>query len=159
MKTIEYNYGGDWRDKLLNSWPWCVDSYEVDTLFAFAFCKSTFGWTSLSGELSQSLFYNGTFFARYTLSPLTDMVWLGAVITALLFSPWFLLAFLYGLCFQISWKETGNRRYLQAGFLHKLNGRLGLLFRVPKNDAQSSKGAHENAPNSGQATGWFCGTK
>jgi hypothetical protein len=158
MRTLEYNHNNDWRDKLLNSWPFLVDSDEVNTLFAFAYCKESnaFRWMQCD---DRSLFNNGTLFVRYTFSPLTNAVWFGATVAMLMLSPWFLLAFLYGLCFHVSWSETGNRRYLQAGFLHKLNGRIGLIFRVPKNDEKSSRGAHENAPNSGQGKNWECGTK
>lgn len=159
MRTYENNHNNDWRDKLLNSWPFMVDSDEVTTLFAFAFCKSTFGWTTVSGSLSQSLFMNGTLFVRYTLSPITSLLWAMGTFFAAIFNPWWLLLFICGLFLHVSWKEEGNRRYLQTGFGHKLNGRIGLIFRIPKNDEQSAKGAHKNAPNSGQATGWSCGTK
>lgn len=158
-KTLEYNHNNDWRDKLLNSWPFLVDTNQVSTLFAFAFCKSTFGWTVIHGNLSQSLFMNGTLFVRYTLSPLTATLWTIGTFFSVVFSAWFLLLFVYGLFIHVSWKETGNRRYLQTGFGQKLNGRIGLIFRIPKNDEQSAKGAHENAPNSNQAPNWTCGTK
>jgi len=158
MLTKEYNYNKDWRDKLLNSWPLLVDTKQVATLFSFAYCKQDNKWVWQARD-STSLFGNGTLFIRYTLSPMTGLVWSMATLGVIFLSTWFLLSFLYGLFVHVSWRETGNRRYIQAGFGTKLNGRLGLLFRIPKNDEKSSQGAHENAPNSGQATGWDCGTK
>jgi hypothetical protein len=61
MKTIERHYGGDWRDKLLNAWPLCLDALSVDSLFSFA-------W-DVQGRYypeDYSLFYNGYFFVRLT---------------------------------------------------------------------------------------------
>lgn len=29
MKIYEINYGNDWRDRLLNSWPFLVDADQV----------------------------------------------------------------------------------------------------------------------------------
>lgn len=159
MITREYHHNGNWLDQVLNSWPFLVDSDYVQTLFAFAYCKRTSGWMLMSGTLGQSLFWNGTVFMRYTVTPVTPIFWGIGTLLAVLFSAWWLLLFTFGLFVHLSWRETGNRRYIQFGWGHKLNGRAGLLCRIPKNDAQSSKGAHENAPNSNQETGWSCGTK
>lgn len=157
MRTTELNHGGDWRDRLLNSWPFLIDTEQVKTLFAFAFCRSTFGWTWIYGDLDRSLFMNGTFFVRYTLSPITPIFWTVGTFLAVMFNAWWFLAFIYGLFVHFSWRETGNRRYIQTGLGHKLNGRIGVLFRIPKNDESSAKGSH--GPNHGQASGWTCGTK
>lgn len=158
MLTREYNHNGNFIDRLLNSWPFLVDTEEVNTLFALAYCKesNTFRWMKCD---DRSLFNNGTVFVRYTVSPVTSIFWGIGAFLAVLFSAWWLLLFTFGLFVHLSWVETGNRRYIQFGLGHKLNGRTGLLCRVPKSDEQSSKGAHENAPNSNQAANWDCGTK
>ena len=160
MKTIEKNYGNDWRDKLLNSWPLLLDTEEVYTAFAFAYCRKSgeiVHLTNLNTDMSTSLFQNGTVFVRWTVTLLTPIFWFSGLAFGLIFSWWFFVLITYGFFVHVSWKETGNKRYFQGGFGHKLNGRIGLPFRVPKNDEQSAKGV--NGPNHGQAKGWECGTK
>ena len=164
MKTIETNYGNNWLDKLLNSWPFLLDTDEVYTSFAFAYCKKSgeiVRLTNLNTDMSTSLFQNGTVFVRWTVTPLTFVMLLAGMLLSW-FGPWWLmpvsiLLLTYGSFVHVSWKETGDRRYLQAGFGHKLNGRIGVLLRVPKNDDQAAKGT--NGPNLGQAKGWECGQK
>lgn len=46
----------------------------------------------------------------------------------------------------------------QFGLGWKLNGRFGAIFRPWHPDAKAAQGAHENAPNHGQAEGWERGT-
>lgn len=157
MLTREYNHNGNLLDRLLNSWPFLVDTDQVKTLFAFAYCKEANVWCWYRDD--KSLFNNGTVFVRYTLSPVTSTLWTVGAFLGVLFSAWWMLLLTFGLFVHLSWRETGNRRYIQFGWGHKLNGRTGALFRIPKNDEQSSKGAHENAPNSDQSSGWSCGTK
>lgn len=77
---------------------------------------------------SRSLYYNGFLFVRIT--------WPAGI--------W------------IHVKPHPNLR-LQAGIGWKLNGRFGLTFRA-QTDQGAAAGAHENAPNIGQATGWARGT-
>jgi hypothetical protein len=157
MKTVEINHNNDWLDRLLNNWPFLVDSEQVKTLFAFAYCKEGKEWRWYRDDTS--LFNNGTVFVRYTVSPVTSIFWGIGAFLAVVFSAWWLLLFTFGLFVHLSWRETGDRRYIQLGWGHKLNGRVGTPFRIPKNDEQSAKGAHESAPNSGQASKWQCGTK
>ncbi len=76
----------------------------------------------------RSLFYNGAVMARLT---------------------WPLGAFLHI-------KPVPSAR-LQLGAGWKLNGRLGLIARW-QTDAKAAQGAHENAPNLGQASAWARGT-
>ena len=61
MKTIENNHGGNWLDRLLNSWPFCLDVNAIDTVFAVA--RDVDGWYFPE---DYSLFYNGYFFIRIT---------------------------------------------------------------------------------------------
>jgi hypothetical protein len=156
MKTIEYNHGNNWLDKLLNAWPLCLDVGDVATLFSFAYCKQSGNWIWERGELAGSMYRNGVFFARYTVTPLTP-VWAWFVFLLCFFcSLWFLPLFTYGLFVHISWRETGKDRYLQIGWGHKINGRFATLFRV-LDDVGGMKGEH--GINFGQATGWECGPK
>ena len=160
MKTLETNYGNNWIDKLLNSCPFLLDTEEVYTSFAFAYCKKSgeiVRLTNLNTDMSASLFQNGTVFVRWTVTPLTPSFLLAGLALGLIFSWWFFVLLTYGLFVHVSWKETGDRRYLQTGFGHKLNGRMGLLLRVPENDEKAAKGT--NGPNLGQAKGWECGQK
>lgn len=60
MKTLEYHYGGDWRDRLLNSWPFLLDTDYIGTI-AFALDEEG----PYSPE-DYSLFYNGFVFLRLT---------------------------------------------------------------------------------------------
>ena len=53
-------------------------------------------------------------------------------------------------------KPVRNARF-QCGAGWKLNGRFGLTLRW-QTDAKAAHGAHDNAPNAGQAIGWERGT-
>ena len=53
-------------------------------------------------------------------------------------------------------KPLPDRRF-QCGIGWALNGRLKLTLRW-QTDAKAAAGAHENAPNAGQASGWGRGT-
>lgn len=149
MKTLENNHGGNWVDRLLNAWPFCLDPAYTPSIFAIA-------WDADGIYLpgSRSLFYNGAVMLRLTFP----------------FGIW------------IHLKPVRDRR-LQAGLGWKLNGRIALnpfalpviaalwltvgwswwwlallpFYRV-QTDASAAAGAHENAPNLGQASGRARGT-
>jgi len=62
MKTIENDARlPDWLNAVLNSWPLCLDTDSIDTLFAVAWDED-----GIYQPGSQSLFYNGYFFLRIT---------------------------------------------------------------------------------------------
>lgn len=61
MKTAENNHGGNWFDRLLNSWPFCLHVDAIGTLFAKAWDEQG-AYRPGDG----SLFYNGHFFIRIT---------------------------------------------------------------------------------------------
>lgn len=155
MLVRETHHNNNWLDRLLNLWPFLVDTDHVRTLFAFAHCKAGGVWRWYRDDTS--LFNNGTVFVRYTVTPVTPIFWTVGAFLAVLFSAWWLLLFTFGLFAHLSWREIGNRRYIELGWGHKLNGRVGTPFRIPKNDAQAAKGT--NGPNYGQASNWDCGTK
>ena len=59
MKTVENNHGGNWWDRLLNSFPFLIDTDYIGTL--------AFAWDE-EGPYSpedRSLFYNGYFMFRW----------------------------------------------------------------------------------------------
>ena len=60
MKTLEINHGGNWVDRLLNAWPFCLDSESIGTV-AFAFDRR-----GVYMPEDYSLFYNGFVFLRLT---------------------------------------------------------------------------------------------
>ena len=122
MKTLETNHGGNWLDRLLNSFPFCLDSDSIRTV-AVAWDEE-----GIYRPGSVSLFYNGYVFFRLTFP----------------FGAW------------LHVKLVRNARF-QCGAGWKLNGRIGLTLRW-QTDAKAAAGAHENAPNLGQATGWERGT-
>lgn len=64
------------------------------------------------------------------------------------------VTFPFGLFLHI--KPVRSARF-QCGAGWKLNGRFGLIFRW-QTDAKAAQGAHENAPNYGQASEWNRGT-
>lgn len=77
-----------------------------------------------------SLFYNSIFFLR--------------------------LSFPLGIFFSFRWSESIEKKSLwQTGVGWKLNGRLGVLFRI-QSDKTSAAGV--TGPNFGQATGFEYGT-
>ena len=120
MKTLEYNHGGNWFDRLNNA-------LAVDQL---AMRSWAIAWDAEGIYCPQdySLYYNGFVFLRFT--------------------------FPFGVFLHL--KPLRDAR-LQIGCGWKLNGRLGLIARW-QTDAKAAQGAHENAPNVGQATGWNRGT-
>lgn len=61
MKTLETNHGGNWVDRMLNAWPFCLDTEQVKTVFARA---SDVEGVYEPGDCS--LFYNGVWMARVT---------------------------------------------------------------------------------------------
>ena len=95
---------------------------------------------------NQSLFYNAVFFVRYTVSPLQ---WLQLALI-ILFQHWWPL--LFGIFIGL---RVVRRQIFQTGFGYKLNGRLGLLFRL-QSDVSAAAGT--TGPNTGQATGFNYGT-
>jgi hypothetical protein len=60
MKTLEYNHGGNWIDRLLNRWPFCLDANSMRTV---AIARDAQGWYKPG---ARSLFYNGYVFVRLT---------------------------------------------------------------------------------------------
>lgn len=120
LKTLEYNHGGNWLDRLNNAI--AVDMDNVRTV--------ALAWDSegpyCPGRVS--LYYNGALMLRLN---------------------WPLGIFLHI-------KPVSSARF-QFGIGTKLNGRWGLILRWQK-DAKAAAGAHENAPNIGQASAWARGT-
>ena len=122
MKTLETNHGGNWFDRLLNSWPLCLDADSIRTV-AIAWDEE-----GICLPDRRSLFNNGYVSLRLTWP----------------FGAW------------LHVKPVRNARF-QAGAGWKLNGRFGLTFRW-QTDAKAAAGAHDNAPNHGQASAWARGT-
>lgn len=122
MKTLEYHHGGNWIDRLLNAWPFCLDADSIST--------AAIAWDEegIYRPGSVSLFYNGYVFLRLT----------------------------FPLGFWLHLKPIPDARF-QCGAGWKLNGRFGLTLRW-QTDAKAAAGAHENAPNLGQASAWARGT-
>ena len=114
MKTYEYNHGNDWRDKLLNSWPFLIDADCVNTLFRAGICHHEKWVPWIRFDNGTSLFYNGLVFIRVALP-----FWIGINIRF-------------------------GKRFLQMGIGWKLNGRFGTIFRIQtdKSAAEGSHGAN-----------------
>jgi len=130
MKTHEYNHGNNWIDKLLNSYPFLLDSESIVPLLRFGLCRTDGLWHFwFARNAGESLFYNGAFFMRFMFP-----FWIGIHI------------------------RFTSTRFLQCGIGWKLNGRLGALFRI-QSDESATAGAHDNAPNHGHTNGWECGNK
>lgn len=62
MKTIEFNHGDNWLDRLLNAWPLCLDTDYTLSLFALAWDDK-----GLYCPPQGSLFYNGYLMGRITV--------------------------------------------------------------------------------------------
>src|SRR3990167_31613 len=60
MRTLETNHGGNWLDRLLNSWPVLLDNDSIGTVAA--------AWDAqgVHAPEASSLFYNGYVFPRLT---------------------------------------------------------------------------------------------
>lgn len=111
MKTLEYNYN-DWRDDLLNSRPFCIDSDCVSTLFRAGVCKHEKWVPWIKFDNGSSLFYNGAVFIRVALP-----FWIGIHI------------------------RPTVKNFLQVGIGWKLNGRFGAIFRW-QSDESAAEGTH-----------------
>lgn len=121
MKTLEYNHGGNWFDRLNNAI--AVDADAVRTI--------AWAWDA-EGMYSpgrRSLFYNGAIMAR--------------------------VCWPLGLFLHLRFTATHRSQF---GLGWKLNGRFGIIFRPWQSNASGAAGAHENAPNVDQASGWERGT-
>ncbi len=131
MKTLENVGSGKLLDRVLNSWPFCLDTDRITAMVALAL-GPTFSWIAWGSDKTMSLYYNGIIYVRLMLP-----FWVGI---------------------QLRWAGSNPqvREYLQLGFGWKLNGRFGIHARI-QSDASSSAGV--SGPNVGQAWGWADGTK
>lgn len=112
MKTLETNHNNDWRDQLLNIWPFLIDSESIYSLFRCGICRNENLWHAWgTTDTGSSLFYNGAVFVRVMLP-----FWIGIHIRF-------------------------GKRYLQAGLGWKLNGRFGIICRI-QTDESSAQGTH-----------------
>jgi len=113
MKTIEYNHSNNWLDKLLNSWPFCIDTECIYPLIRGGVCRNESIWHAwVSRDAGTSLYYNGVIFVRLMLP-----FWIGIHI------------------------RPTSKHYLQVGLGFKLNGRFGAIFRIQTDDS-AEHGAH-----------------
>jgi len=124
--TIE----GDPND-LGNQFPLLLDTDWIKSFGVAWLFKENGKWCVIPRITgNESLFYNAVFFVR--------LVW-----------P-------LGVFASVRWSASStSRSLLQCGIGWKLNGRLGLTFRI-QSDATSAAGS--SGPNFGQATGFNYGT-
>jgi len=144
MKIIEFHNGGNWMDKVLNSWPMCLHMESIKPVVSVvvgvrqtdlhepAGWVKWGAWVAFGKNKTKSLYYNGIFFFRF------------------MFPFWVAIG--------IRWagKDPDAREYLQLGIGWKLNGRFAVHARA-QSDRRSEKGS--TGPNWGQAWGWTDGTK
>lgn len=127
-----------------------IDSDWVRSIGVAWLFKENGQWVfrpKVTGE--SSLFFNGIFFIRYTITPLL-LVQMALAIK--LGSWWYLL---FGLFFSVRWSPSTTAKSLfQTGLGYKLNGRLGITLRV---QSDSSSAAGVTGPNLGQASGFNYG--
>ena len=112
MKTVEINHNNNALDKILNSWPFCLEHESIKPILRGGICRNEGVWHAwVSRDVGTSLYYNGAFFFRL------------------------MLPFFIGV--HIRW----GVRYLQMAIGWKLNGRFGVIFRV-QSDKSSAAGTH-----------------
>lgn len=128
-KTLE-NENGNWIDRLLNLWPFCIDMESIKSVGIAWLFKEDDCWCFLPRITgNDSLFYNAIVFVRLSLP--------------------------FGVFVHLRWAKNWRRSFLQAGIGWKLNGRFSPLFRL-QSDASAAEGV--TGANYGQATGFDYGT-
>lgn len=138
MKTLENHYGNNWLDKLLNAWPFCLDTERIKPVLEVEYGANketadrpdfkNLEFRTGADCTTRSLFRNGLIYVR-------------------LLRP-------FGVFMHVRWCGACRRAFLQAGLGWKLNGRFAVLFRV-QSDASAEKGT--SGPNLGQAHGFLEG--
>ena len=128
-----------------------LDSDWVLSLAFVWFYKENGRWRLTPRRVdTRSLFYNGVFFIRYTA--ILEILAIQFILATTFHVYW---VFLFGLFFSIRWSaSTTKKAIFQTGLGYKLNGRLGLLFRI-QSDKTSAAGV--TGPNVGQSTGFNFG--
>ena len=110
MKTLE-NVGGNWLDRLLNCWPFCLDTDSIKSIGVAWLFKDAGVWCFMPRPCgTKSLFYNAQFFIRLSLP--------------------------FGIFFGC---RLGPTYLFQTGIGWKLNGRFGILLRI-QTDASAAAG-------------------
>lgn len=139
MKHTETHYGGNWLDKLLNSFPFLLDDTWIKPVAEFA-------WGGNPNAFDRPLWSRVVlrFFGGCT----TDSMYHNNVVYIRALFP------LAVFC-MIRWSgSTTNRAFIQFGMGWKLNGRFAITFRI-QSDASAAAGYW--GPNYGQAPGWHEG--
>lgn len=135
MKTLEYHNNGNWIDRLLNAWPFCLDADSIKPVLEIEYGANKYNSSRpdfsniaiRSGArcTTESLFRNGLFYFRLTRP--------------------------FGIFLHIRWCAFCRRAFLQSGIGWKLNGRFAVLLRI-QSDQSAAEGVHGR--NFGQASGW-----
>jgi hypothetical protein len=128
-----YEYAGKWYDKILNSFPFLLDTDWIKSIGVAIGFKENDKWVwkpRITGNTS--LYYNAVLFVRFSIP--------------------------FDIRLQIRWagRDRTKREYFQGGLGWKLNGRFAPTFRFPSDE---SSAAGDKYPNSDQSGGWDYGTK
>jgi hypothetical protein len=126
--TIE-NPNGTWLDKILNKYPFAIDTDKIKTIgIVWGFIKDSTWVFKPTVVPNDSLFYNGILFIRFNWP--------------------------FGIFGSFRWAKDWRRSFLQTGLGYKLNGRFGATIRL-QSDESAAEGT--SGPNYGQAKGFEYG--
>ena len=128
MKHLEYF--NNWYDKILNSFPFCLDDNYIKTIGIAWLFKEKGKWKFKPRITNNEQYYNAMFFVRIGLP--------------------------FALFFMVRWSATSKRQFIQTGIGWKQTGRFATHCRI-QSDASSAIGYHAGLPNTDHAVAWNYG--
>ena len=128
MKHLEYF--NNWYDKILNSFPFCLDDSKIKTIGIAWIFRENNHWNVKPRITGNAQYYNAMFFIRIGLP--------------------------FALFMMIRWSDTGKRQFIQTGIGWKQTGRFAIHRRI-QSDASSAIGYHAGLPNTDHAVAWNYG--
>jgi hypothetical protein len=146
MKTVETHYNGNWIDKLLNSWPFCLHKESIRPVL-----RLTLGYTQVDEDGVRRWKWGDVLWGKGTQERPDPSLYRNGVIFFR-----FMLPFYVGFSIRWAGVDPTAKEYLQTGMGWKLNGRFTFTFRV-QSDITSAEGTH--GPNFDQSVGWAYGNK
>ena len=128
MKHLEYF--NHWYDRLLNTFPFCLDDSQIKTIGIAWIFRENNHWNLTPRITGNAQYYNAMFFVR--------------------------IGFPFALFFMFRWSAIGKHQFIQAGIGWKQTGRFAVHCRV-QTDANAAIGYHAGLSNTDQAIAWNYG--
>ena len=165
MKHLEYF--NHWYDRILNSFPFCLDDSKIKTIGIAWLFKEQGKWNFTPRITGDAQYYNAVFFVRSNFSAVCLAFFMYLIVPILSWYLWALVFFTlilatalvgfpFALFFMLRWADTGRRQFIQTGIGWKQTGRFAIHRRI-QSDASSAIGYHADLPNTDHVTGFDYG--